>query len=108
MYVFFTAPENGDATVTLSHKSTDGAHTYFDDVRIVENQYSGITYEKDGTLKSLTNGFENNAQGIWPFVVSGSEGVRTTASTSPSCMLRSRRPVGMSRRWTMCSMALGL
>ena len=75
MYVFFTAPENGDATVTLSHKSTDGAHTYFDDVRIVENQYSGITYEKDGTLKSLTNGFENNAQGIWPFVVSGSEGV---------------------------------
>lgn len=44
MYVFFTAPENGDATVTLSHKSTDGAHTYFDDVRIVENQYSGITY----------------------------------------------------------------
>ena len=63
MYVFFTAPENGDATVTLSHKSTDGAHTYFDDVRIVENQYSGITYEKDGTLKSLTNGFENNAPG---------------------------------------------
>ena len=59
MYVFFTAPENGDATVTLSHKSTDGAHTYFDDVRIVENQYSGITYEQDGTLKSLTNGFDH-------------------------------------------------
>ncbi|MBT1174176.1 FIVAR domain-containing protein [Bifidobacterium sp. LC6] len=75
MYVFFTAPENGDATVTLSHKSTDGAHTYFDDVRIVENQYSGITLDENGELKQLTNGFENNAQGIWPFVVSGSEGV---------------------------------
>lgn len=75
MYVFFTAPEDGDATVTLSHKSTDEAHTYFDDVRIVENKYSGISYEKDGTLKSLTNGFENNAQGIWPFVIGGIEGV---------------------------------
>lgn len=75
MYVFFTAPENGDATVTLSHKSTDEAHTYFDDVRIVENKYSGITLDENGELKSLTNGFENNAQGIWPFVVSGSEGV---------------------------------
>ena len=75
MYVFFTAPENGDATVTLSHKSTDEAHTYFDDVRIVENKYSGITLDENGELKSLTHGFENNAQGIWPFVVSGSEGV---------------------------------
>ncbi|WP_140489638.1 endo-alpha-N-acetylgalactosaminidase family protein [Bifidobacterium sp. UTBIF-68] len=75
MYVFFTAPENGDATVTLSRNSTDEAHTYFDDVRIVENDYSGITYDEDGGLKSLTNGFEKNAQGIWPFVVSGSEGV---------------------------------
>ena len=75
MYVFFTAPENGDATVTLSHKSTDEAHTYFDDVRIVENKYSGITLDENGEFKSLTNGFENNAQGIWPFVVSGSEGV---------------------------------
>ena len=73
--MFFTAPENGDATVTLSHKSTDEAHTYFDDVRIVENKYSGITLDENGELKSLTNGFENNAQGIWPFVVSGSEGV---------------------------------
>ena len=108
MYVFFTAPENGDATVTLSHKSTDGAHTYFDDVRIVENQYSGITYEKDGTLKSLTNGFENTPRASGRSWSPVPKALRTTASTSPSCMLRSRRPVGMSRRWTMCSMALGL
>ncbi len=30
---------------------------------IVENQYSGITYEKDGTLKSLTNGFRKQRPG---------------------------------------------
>ena len=75
MYVWFTAPESGTADVTLSLKSNDGEHAYFDDVRILENAYDGIVSEDDGTLKTLTNDFENNAQGIWPFVISGIEGV---------------------------------
>ncbi len=41
----------------------------------LENGYKGLTLNADGTLKTLTNDFEDNAQGIWPFVVSGSEGV---------------------------------
>ncbi|RSX56995.1 endo-alpha-N-acetylgalactosaminidase family protein [Bifidobacterium samirii] len=75
MYVWFTAPESGTAEVTLSLKSDDAEHAYFDDVRILENAYDGIVSEADGTLKTLTNDFENNAQGIWPFVISGIEGV---------------------------------
>ena len=72
MYVFFDAPESGDVTLTLSHKGAGDA--YFDDVRVVENGYRGLKTDGDG-LVSLTNGFEKNAQGIWPFVVSGAEGV---------------------------------
>lgn len=77
MYVWFTAPTSGKAALTLSHEPVAGdtGHAYFDDVRILENGYDGITYEKNGTLKTLTNDFEDNAQGIWPFVVGGLEGV---------------------------------
>ena len=70
-------------------------------MRIVENQYSGITYEKDGTLKSLTNGSKTTPRASGRSWSPVPKALRTTASTSPSCMLRSRRPVGMSRRWTM-------
>lgn len=73
MYVFFTAPKSGDVTLTLSHKGEGDA--YFDDVRVVENGYDGIEFDEDGNVTKLTNDFENNAQGIWPFVISGSEGV---------------------------------
>ena len=82
MYVYFTAPKSGTATLTLSHDSAGDA--FFDDVRVVENVFTarratrsvsdGMATDKNG-LVSFTNGFENNAQGIWPFVVSGSEGV---------------------------------
>lgn len=75
MYVWFVAPTDGDATVTMALQSKDQDHAYFDDVRIVENNYDGLASQNDGTLQKLTNDFENNAQGLWPFVVSGSEGV---------------------------------
>ncbi|KAB7790925.1 endo-alpha-N-acetylgalactosaminidase family protein [Bifidobacterium leontopitheci] len=78
MYVWFTAPDSGTATVTMSladTSTTADAHAYFDDVRILENAYDGAQYNADGSLRKLSNGFEHNAQGLWPFVVSGSEGV---------------------------------
>lgn len=65
MYVWFVAPESGDVKVTLSHSgacdNTD--HVYFDDVLVLENGYKGLTLNADGTLKTLTNDFEDNAQG---------------------------------------------
>ena len=74
MYVYFTAPQSGDVTLTLSRDAGEGA-TYFDDVRIVENEAKNITKNADGEVVKFEQDFENNVQGIYPFVVSGSEGV---------------------------------
>lgn len=75
MYVFFTAPKDGSKVqLTLSHDGEEG-DTYFDDIRIVENTSKNIKVDENGKLVSFTNDFETNAQGIYPFVVGGSEGV---------------------------------
>ncbi|OZG68865.1 endo-alpha-N-acetylgalactosaminidase family protein [Bifidobacterium eulemuris] len=74
MYVFFTAPKSGEATLTLAHQGA--GDVYFDNVRVVINGYKGLKFDKNGNVTKLTNDFENNAQGIWPFVVSGSENVQ--------------------------------
>lgn len=74
MYVFFTAPQDGsDVAITLQHEGEGDA--YFDDVRIVENGSNNTLLDEEGNLKLFTNDFEQNAQGIYPFVVGGSEGV---------------------------------
>ncbi|PAU70030.1 serine protease [Bifidobacterium italicum] len=73
MYVFFVAPESGETTLTLRHNGDGDA--YFDDVRVVRSQYDGLRVDGHGETIRLSNNFENNAQGIWPFVVAGAEGV---------------------------------
>lgn len=69
MFVYFTAPESGTVTLSLIREAGEGA-TYFDDVRITKNdgnpQLEGHVFFQD---------FENNAQGIYPFVVGNIEGV---------------------------------
>lgn len=74
MYVFFTA-EGSTATLTFKREAGKGA-TYFDDIRIVETKMDvAVETNEDGIITSLYNDFEENAQGIWPFVVGGAEGV---------------------------------
>ena len=71
MYVFFTAPEEGETSLTLSREAGEGA-TYFDDVRVVETKMDAVLEtDENGIVTALHNDFENNAQGIWPFVISG-------------------------------------
>lgn len=71
MYVFFTAPAEGETTLTLSREEGTGS-TYFDDVRVVETQMDAILEtDENGIITVLQNDFENNVQGIWPFVISG-------------------------------------
>lgn len=75
MYVFFTAPKDGSKVeLTLQHAGSEG-DTYFDDIRVVENSSKNIKVDENGKLVSFTNDFENNAQGIYPFVIGGSENV---------------------------------
>ena len=74
MYVFFTAPESGKVTLTLEKAAGEG-ETYFDDVRIVENDSKNITTNDKGEIVKFEQDFEKSVQGLYPFVVSGIEGV---------------------------------
>lgn len=74
MYVFFTA-EGGTATLSFDREAGEGA-TYFDDIRVVETTMDPIVKtDENGNPTELFNDFEDNAQGIWPFVISDTENV---------------------------------
>lgn len=74
MYVSLTAPESGKVTLTLSKAAGEG-DTYFDDVRIVENDSKNITTNEKGEVVKFEQDFEKSVQGLYPFVVAGIEGV---------------------------------
>ena len=70
MFVFFTA-DGPKATLTISRDAGTGA-SYFDDIRVVPTKMDVIrSQDENGYITSLYNDFENNVQGIWPFVISG-------------------------------------
>lgn len=70
MYVFFQAPSDGSA-VTLRLKRDGGSgNSYFDDIRIFENE-SNMKVSED----TFVQDFEEVPQGIFPFVVGAVEGV---------------------------------
>lgn len=68
MYVYFVAPEDGKADLTIQRDPGEGA-TYFDDIRVLENNANLL---QNGTFNQ---DFENVPQGLFPFVVSEVEGV---------------------------------
>lgn len=78
MYVFFTAPEEGEVTLTL-RREPGSEKTYFDDVRVVNNMF-GET-EEDGNFNpfvsdtKMVQTFEAVPQGMFPFVLGNAEGV---------------------------------
>ena len=74
MYVFFTAPESGKVTLTISRAAGEGS-SYFDDIRIVENDSRNITTNDKGEVVKFEQDFEKSVQGLYPFVVGGIEGV---------------------------------
>ena len=74
MYVFFKAPNSGEAVLTLSKLAGDG-DTYFDDVRVVESDADNITFDENGEVVKFTQDFEHSVQGLYPFVVGGIENV---------------------------------
>lgn len=74
MYVFFTAPKSGKVTLTISRAAGEGS-SYFDDIRIVENDSKNITTNDKGQVVKFEQDFEKSVQGLYPFVVSGIEGV---------------------------------
>ena len=74
MYVFFTAPKSGDVTLTIAREAGEGS-SYFDDIRIVQNDSKNITTDEKGDVVKFEQDFEKSVQGLYPFVVGGIEGV---------------------------------
>lgn len=74
MYVFFTAPESGEVTLTLAKTAGEG-DAYFDDIRVTENESKNITRNDKGEIVKFEQDYENIVQGLYPFVVGGIEGV---------------------------------
>ena len=73
MYVFFTPEADNTYTITLRHEGSGDA--YFAHMRTLETKADNFTYDKDGNVTGFFQDFENVAQGLYPFVVSGYEGV---------------------------------
>lgn len=76
MYVFFTTGENvDDVTLSIERDAGDEA-TYFDGLRIVENDSKLFAGNSETNYdKFFYNDFENQVQGIFPFVIGSVEGV---------------------------------
>ncbi|WP_407960429.1 glycoside hydrolase family 101 beta sandwich domain-containing protein [Enterococcus faecium] len=75
MYIYFTTGENVDNVIlTLSRDAGEGA-TYFDDIRIFENNSIMFNGTHDSSKGIFEQDFENVPQGIYPFVIGGVEGV---------------------------------
>jgi len=75
MYAFFTTGSDvSNVTLTLSREAGDEA-TYFDEIRTFENNSSMYGKNHDTGKGTFKQDFENVAQGIFPFVVGGVEGV---------------------------------
>ncbi|WP_461815657.1 endo-alpha-N-acetylgalactosaminidase family protein [Faecalimonas sp.] len=74
MYVYFTAPENGKVTLTLAKEAGEES-AYFDDVRVTETTMDVVKKDKDGNVVGMKQDFEDNVQGVYPFVIGAIEGV---------------------------------
>ena len=75
MYAFFTTGSDvSNVTLTLSREAGDEA-TYFDEIRTFENNSSMYGENHDTGKGTFKQDFENVAQGIFPFVIGGIEGV---------------------------------
>ena len=75
MYAFFTTGSDvSNVTLTLSREAGSEA-TYFDEIRTFENNSSMYGNSHDTGKGTFKQDFENVAQGIFPFVIGGIEGV---------------------------------
>ncbi|MGT2609934.1 endo-alpha-N-acetylgalactosaminidase family protein, partial [Streptococcus zalophi] len=75
MYVFFTTGSDASkVTLTLSRDAGTEA-SYFDEIRIFENESSMYGDGHDTAIGIFKQDFENVGQGIFPFVIGDVEGV---------------------------------
>ena len=73
IYLFFTPVEGEKYYLQL--EQTGEGNVYFDDIRITESEASFFEYDEEGNVTSFFNDFEDNVQGVYPFVIGGIESV---------------------------------
>ncbi|MDO4670361.1 MAG: endo-alpha-N-acetylgalactosaminidase family protein, partial [Aerococcus sp.] len=80
MYVYFTTGANVDHVVLTLSRDKGVGKTYFDEIRVFENDSKMFNGKHDTPTTEAESGhfkqtFENVGQGIFPFVISDVEGV---------------------------------
>ncbi|HEL1593016.1 TPA: YSIRK-type signal peptide-containing protein [Streptococcus suis] len=75
MYVFFTTGDNVDNVHLTLSRDADAAATYFDEIRVFENDSTMFAGGHNTTAGTFKQNFESVPQGIFPFVIGGIEGV---------------------------------
>ncbi|MGV2999782.1 endo-alpha-N-acetylgalactosaminidase family protein [Streptococcus suis] len=75
MYVFFTTGDNVDNVRLTLSRDADAAATYFDEIRVFENDSTMFAGGHNTTAGTFKQNFESVPQGIFPFVIGGIERV---------------------------------
>ncbi|MEG3250524.1 endo-alpha-N-acetylgalactosaminidase family protein [Streptococcus suis] len=75
MYVFFTTGDNVDNVRLILSRDADAAATYFDEIRVFENDSTMFAGGHNTTAGTFKQNFESVPQGIFPFVIGGIERV---------------------------------
>lgn len=76
MYVYFTTGEDVSNVTLELGRDADTAATYFDEIRVFENQSVMYNEKHDTGNGKFKQDFEEVPQGIFPFVVGDVEGVQ--------------------------------
>lgn len=75
MYVFFTTGDNVDNVRLTLSRDADAAATYFDEIRVFENDSTMFAGGHNTTAGTFKQNFESVPQGIFPFVIGDIERV---------------------------------
>ncbi|HEP1797142.1 TPA: YSIRK-type signal peptide-containing protein [Streptococcus suis] len=75
MYVFFTTGDNVDNVRLTLSRDADAAATYFDEIRVFENDSTMFAGGHNTTAGTFKQNFESVPQGIFLFVIGGIERV---------------------------------
>ncbi|HEM3164875.1 TPA: YSIRK signal domain/LPXTG anchor domain surface protein [Streptococcus suis 92-1191] len=75
MYVFFTTGDNVDNVRLTLSRDADAVATYFDEIRVFENDSTMFAGGHNTTAGTFKQNFESVPQGVFPFVIGGIERV---------------------------------
>lgn len=107
MYIYFTTGENVENVMLILSRDAGEEATYFDDIRIFENNSIMFNGSHDSEKGIFKQDFENVPQGIYPFVIGGVEGVSDNRTHLSEKILLIPNEDGMGKKYLMLLRAIG-